>query len=158
MKVNRLPCIRHKISESKLIKPKFLPEGFVHRFGQFKNSKYRDITIWAPSEPRYIFVSQDLTPTPLQIRVREFIPVKEDILHRFWLDKSGQKREVVLPCYATDSWTELKDAVTEYHTREGKNFLLTILDKADQFVFYAYDRALARSSVSPVSSNHTFQK
>ncbi len=66
-----------------------------------------------------IQITQDYITKPLSMRVRKFVPVEGDVLHRSWFDSEIQaKKKVMLPPYAL---VDLHAAEKEYfdHINQG---------------------------------------
>jgi len=83
-KIYTLPCVRYKITECTLYRTGKAP-GLEFTF-RWPVMKLKDISKWASTEVRNIQIQSDVSPVPLQLSVKKFVPMPRDSLHRSWMD------------------------------------------------------------------------
>jgi hypothetical protein len=59
--------------------------------------KLRDISSWADAEIRTINISSDVFIFPLDLSVRRFVPIPQDLLHDSWIDGRVKKFKQITP-------------------------------------------------------------
>lgn len=124
-KVWRIPCLRVKLTDVKLFKP-----GQVHGYEwtqRWKDSIVDNIANWASPEEKWIKLSEGLTPTSVELRVRQFIPQEGDKLERSWVHQ-GVKRSVPIPPYAIVDLGEAQQAYSEYIRSAVSSMFVSVID------------------------------
>ena len=107
-----LPCVRYKITDSRLSDKGEHP--------QYKWSKrwpswnMIEINTWRSADVKVIYITQDvLGGSTFEIRCREFIPVEGDSLERIW-KKRGITQKYPRAPYAIANMKETGDAVARF--------------------------------------------
>ncbi|KAL2759209.1 hypothetical protein ACRALDRAFT_1062235 [Sodiomyces alcalophilus JCM 7366] len=124
-KVWRIPCLRVKLTDVKLFKP-----GQVHGYEwtqRWKDSIVDNIANWASPEEKWIKLSEGLTPTSVELRVRKFIPQEGDRLDRSWVHQ-GVRRSVPIPPYAIVDLGEAQEAYSEYIKTATSSTFVSVID------------------------------
>ncbi|PGG95439.1 hypothetical protein AJ79_10054, partial [Helicocarpus griseus UAMH5409] len=128
-KVRSLPCLRYKITESTLYRTGKGP-GLEFTF-RWPEMTLKDITDWASTEVRTIYVKSDVCPAPLKLSVRKFVPIPKDSLHKGWMDGKVKRFKKTTP-YAIVNMASAAEAMRAYinaHVFECMNFFLQGRDK-----------------------------
>lgn len=105
---------------------------------------------WASSELKNIQVTQDYGPTTLTFTVRQFVPVKGDMLHRQWSDGAVTK-SVATPNYAIVDMAAALQAHKDFIINEGPQFFKSTLDYNDRLLWDTYSTAIWFSNTAKVS-------
>lgn len=124
-KVWKLPCLRVKITDVKLFKP-----GQVHGYEwtqRWKDNIVDNIASWASTEEKWIRLSEGLTPTSVELRVRQFIPQEGDRLERSWVHE-GSHRSAPIPPYAIIDLTEAQQAYSQYIKKAVSGMFTDVLN------------------------------
>jgi len=108
-----------------------------------------NITHWASSVLKNIQVTQDYGPTALTFTVRQFVPVKGDMLHRQWSD-GGIIKSVAIPNYAIVDMAAALQVHKDFITKEGPQFFKSSLDYNDRLLWDTYSAAIWFSNASKV--------
>lgn len=137
-------CARYKITDVRLFK---LGQASGLEWSQrWSNRTLKELTTWANDESITIRVSEGYTSKPLELVVREFRPVKGDVLRRSWVTPSGDKRSVLVPPYAIMDLSAAKGAYEEYINNHGAEFFKGALDPNDKFLWRTYSMAITTSN------------
>ncbi|KAF3344872.1 Putative lysine N-acyltransferase C17G9.06c [Verticillium dahliae VDG2] len=126
-KIWRLPCLRAKLTDVKLFKP-----GQVHGYEwtqRWKDSIVDNIASWDSPDERKIQISEGLSNSPVELRVKRFIPQQGDKLDRSWCAKDGIKHSVTIPPYAIVDLDEAQRAYTMYIKNCIRNSFVLVLDR-----------------------------
>ncbi|ROT40074.1 hypothetical protein SODALDRAFT_273925 [Sodiomyces alkalinus F11] len=124
-KVWRIPCLRVKLTDVRLFKP-----GQVHGYEwtqRWKDSIVDNIANWASPEEKWIKLSEGLTPTSVELRVRKFIPQDGDRLERSWVHQ-GVRCSVPIPPYAIIDLGEAQEAYSEYIRSAVGSMFVSVID------------------------------
>ncbi|KAK2772710.1 hypothetical protein FQN53_004457 [Emmonsiellopsis sp. PD_33] len=124
MKIYTLPCLRYKITEATLYRVGKGPGlEFTRRWPVMK---LKDISKWASTQVRTIYVKSDVCPEPLELSVRKFVPIPEDRLHKGWMDGKVKKFKETTP-YAIVNMISSVETMRTYihaHTFKCMDFFL----------------------------------
>ncbi|KAI1329626.1 hypothetical protein F5Y16DRAFT_91178 [Xylariaceae sp. FL0255] len=135
----RLPCLRYKITDVKLFKP-----------GQVKGYEWTkrwneggadDILNWASTETKQVKLTEGYIQATVNLRVRQFIPVKDDKLRRTWV-VNGVTREVEIPAYAIVNLEEAKGIYSNYINHNIADFCRSALSGKDKLLVGTYSMAI----------------
>jgi hypothetical protein len=124
---------------------------------RWQDTELKDIENWASSEIRTVQITQDFSPRPMSIQVREFTPLESDLLDRSWAHGSV-KKSVTLPPYAFANMRSALQAHLDYINQEGSEYFNSILDRNDKLLRETYSAAIKASNSTMVSVNNAMQK
>ena len=111
-----------------------------------------NISNWASDEIRVIKVSEGYTSTPVELRVRRFIPQDGDKLERSWV-VNGVKKSVAIPPYAIVDLDAAKKAYAQHIDRGIKECVTAVLTpQEDDFLRRTYVMAWTKSQDPSVSA------
>ncbi|PMD45949.1 hypothetical protein L207DRAFT_418786 [Hyaloscypha variabilis F] len=138
--LHKLPCLRYKVTDVRLFRDGSYAAGrdWSHRWS---SNSMENITHWASSELKSIQVTQDYGPSALTFTVRQFIPVKGDMLHRQWSDGAVTK-SVAVPNYAIVDMAAALQVHKDFIINEGPHFFKTALDYNDRLLWDTYSTAI----------------
>jgi hypothetical protein len=100
----------------------------------------RDIKEWASDEVRTIQVMSDVSPVPLQLKVRRFIPQKGDSTHRGWMDNKVKKFTPTTPWAIVDMRAAV-ETMRAYITDNIFSCVDYFLQTSDEWVRETYQYA-----------------
>jgi hypothetical protein len=147
--LHKLPCLRYKLTDVRLFREGSYAAG--HEWSHRWSSNNMDnITHWASSELKIIQVTQDYGPTALTFTVRQFVPVKGDMLHREWSDGAVTKF-VAMPNYAIVDMAAALQVHKDFIVNEGPQFFKSTLDYNDRLLWDTYSTAIWFSNASKSS-------
>lgn len=140
LKVPNLPCVRYKITEIRLFKRGQVP-GFDWT-QRWPDLKLKDISHWASTETRLIRTTEGYSLVPLELKVREFVPVEGDVLKRYWCVDGGIKKSVSVPCFAISDVNAAQKAYKDYINRGGAEFFKGWLHGRNELLLKTYGAAI----------------
>lgn len=146
LKFSKLPCLRYKITDVKMFYTTPAPgRKFSERWSW---AKAENLTTWdLNSSVDVIQMTQDFVAKPLTLRVRRFVPIEGDVLHRQWFDKKLNKKKMVnIPPYALVDLVEVEKEYFDHVNEGGAEFFYGILDANDTFLRSTYSMAIARAN------------
>jgi hypothetical protein len=147
-----LPCFRYKVTEIRLFKPGQVP-GFEWT-ERWPDKKLKNISTWASPQTRIIHTTEGFSALPLELEVREFIPVEGDVLRRHWYTSDGTKKSVDVPAYAIVNVDSARQAYIQYINQGAAEFFKGWLKDRDNLVVKTYLAAIeVASSLDAVSSS-----
>lgn len=148
-KVHNLPCLRYRLTECVEFRTGKAP-GMEYS-ARWPVMKLRDISEWASSEIRTITVMSDVSPAPFTLKVRKFVPIKQDSLHRAWMDGKTKKFKETTP-YAIADMREAMGSMRRYIDESVlvsiDHFLLNNDELVKMTFRYAREYMAARVEVS----------
>ena len=113
--------------------------------------KLKDISKWASHETRIITVKSDVSPIPFDLKVRRFVPIPQDCLHRAWMDGTTKKFIETTP-YAICDMRSAMNNMRRYITDNIFTCIDFFLQGADELVRetfkYAREYMQKRTDVS----------
>ncbi|KEZ43459.1 hypothetical protein SAPIO_CDS4651 [Scedosporium apiospermum] len=136
--IYRLPCLRYKISDTKL-----LDKGPHPRFSwtqRWKTMEIVEIVDWASDEIRTITLTQDIGDSSYDIQVREFNPVLGDSLDRSWNSASKVHSHPCTP-YAIHNMKETADAISKFVDANTETFISHYVDREEELLWNTYWKA-----------------
>jgi hypothetical protein len=146
--LHKLPCLRYKLTDIRLFREGSYAAGreWSHRWS---SNRMDNITQWASSDLKKIQVTQDYGPTTLSFIVREFAPVKGDMLNRQWSD-GGVTKSVAIPNYAIVDMAAALQVHRDFVVSQGAQLFKSTLDYNDRLLWDTYDAAIWFSNESKV--------
>jgi len=136
--IYRLPCLRYKISDTKL-----LDKGPHPRFSwtqRWKSMEIVEIVDWASDEIRTITLTQDIGDSSYDIQVREFNPVLGDSLDRSWNSASKVHSHPCAP-YAIHNMKETADVISKFVDANTETFISHYVDREEDLLWNTYWKA-----------------
>lgn len=109
-----------------------------------------DITNWASSTVKTIYITQDYGDSAIALKVREFIPMKGDMLHRQWADGDVIKR-VPIANYAVVDMAAALEAHKDHIVDDGPKYFKSALKYNDRLLWDTYTMAIEFSNHAKVS-------
>jgi hypothetical protein len=100
----------------------------------------RDITEWASDEIRTIDVMSDVSPVPLQLKVRRFIPDARDSTYRGWMDGKIKRWTKTTPWAIVNMPAAMED-MRVYITNNIFSSVDFFLAESDEWVVETYKYA-----------------
>jgi hypothetical protein len=101
-----------------------------------------DISTWASDKTRSIQTTEGYSSVPLNLKVREFVPVEGDVLHRHWWTPARVKKQVLVPSYGLSNVAAAEQAYKDYINRGGAEFFKGVLNKKDRLLWETYSMAI----------------
>jgi hypothetical protein len=108
-----------------------------------------NITSWASPHTKTIKVTQDYGQTAIEFEVREFVPMKGDMLHRKWADGRLFK-SVPIPNYAIVDMAAALQAHREHIVSDGPQYFKSALEYKDRLLWDTYRMANKYSNTAAV--------
>jgi len=146
-KIAKLPCLRYKITDTRLYRVGYVP-GHVWS-NRWQDEEMSDLSTWADSEIKTIHITQDYSPRSITLQVRKFAPVEGDMLCRSWAHGSVTK-SVELPPYAISNIKDAEKSYREFMNKEGKHFFPSTLEPKSGLIWETYNMTMSFSSKSMV--------
>lgn len=148
--MRNLPCLRYKVTEVRLFREGSFAAGreWSHRW---VSNKLVNIKAWASPEVKELRITQDYGPSAITLRVREFVPIKGDMLHRQWADGAVTK-SVTIPNFAILDMAAALQTYKEFIVSEGPHFFKSAVDYNDRLLWSTYSAAIKYSNTSNVSN------
>ncbi len=137
-----LPCVRYKITDSRLFDKGNHPQ---YRWSKrWPSWDMLEIDTWQSAEVKVITITQDvLGGSTFDIPCREFIPVEGDSLERTW-KKNGVTQHYPRAPYAIASMKETGNAVARFVANNiGSSIKYYISVKTDKLLQSTYSMAYA---------------
>jgi hypothetical protein len=119
-----LPCLRYKLTESTLYRTGKAPG--LQFSARWPVMKMKDITRWESDEIRTIVVKADVSPVPFELRVKKFVKIPQDSLHRGWMDGNTKKYTETTTYAIADMRAAAKDM--QAYTSKDENVTACIDD------------------------------
>lgn len=144
--MRNLPCLRYKVTEVRLFREGSFAAGreWSHRW---VNNKLVNIKAWASPEIKELRITQDYGPSAITLQVREFVPMKGDMLHRQWADGPVTK-SVTIPNFAILDMAVALQTYKEFIVSEGPHFFKSAVDYNDRLLWSTYSAAIKYSNIS----------
>ncbi|KFY68998.1 hypothetical protein V496_00621 [Pseudogymnoascus sp. VKM F-4515 (FW-2607)] len=136
-------CILYKVTDMRLYKLGQVPG--LEWSKRWSNRTLKGMDTWASHNTIIIEVSEGYTSTSLKLVVREFKPVKGDIIERSWVGNGIEKKSVTIPSYAIQDLTAAKNAYGQYIDMGGAEFFKGALNPGDEFLWMTYNMAIVTS-------------
>lgn len=138
----KLPCVRYKITDSRLFNKGQHPQFRWSR--RWKSWDLVEVNTWASPEIKTITVTQDVfAGATFSIPCREFIPIEGDSLARTW-KKNGTIVQYPRAPYAILNMKETANEIRKFVARNiGKSISYYILEKKDPLLSKTYAMAYA---------------
>ncbi len=111
----------------------------------------KDISKWASGEIRNITVKADVSPVPFDLKVRKFVPIPQDSLHRAWMDGNTKKYIETTPFAISDMRSAMMNMrlYIEQNIYSCIDFFLANADELIRTTFlYAREYMSKRTDVS----------
>ncbi|KAK3364552.1 hypothetical protein B0T25DRAFT_443157 [Lasiosphaeria hispida] len=137
-KIHNLPCLRYRLTECTEFRVGKAP-GMEYS-ARWPVMKLKDITKWASGEIRSITVKSDVSPIPFDLKVRKFVPIPQDSLHRAWMDGKVKKFYETQP-YAIADMRSTMLSMRQYITKNIFNCIEYFLKNADELVKMTFSYA-----------------
>lgn len=102
--------------------------------------KLKDINKWADGRVRTIQVMSDVCPVPLELHVRQFVPLPQDSHKRGWMDGTKKKFKQTTPFAIVNMSSAMKDMKT-YIDSNVLDCMNYFLRSADPLIRETYDFA-----------------
>lgn len=112
-KLIRLPCIRMRLVEIKLLPE---PHGY-ERILRWTEKRLKNISNWASDQTRTIYAAEGFSAVSMDLEVRQFVPIAGDVLDRHWFLPSGIRMSLAFPNYAIAYMDPARRAYYEYINR-----------------------------------------
>jgi hypothetical protein len=140
-RIYKLPCVRHKITECELFRRGKGPGlEFTTRWPTMALRDLADHE-WASDEVRTIQVMSDVSPIPIQLKVRRFQPQKGDSTHRGWMDNNRVKRFTKTTPWAIVNMHAAMETMREYINDNIFSCVEYFLRGSDEWVQSTYNYA-----------------
>lgn len=148
-KMSRIPCVRYKLADVRLFREGSFAIGheWSHRFS---GKRMENISMWASSEIKTLYVTQDYGGTAIPFQVREFIPLEGDMLHRQWAD-GGLVKKVAIPNYAVVDMGAALQAHKDHIINDGPKYFMSALKQDDKLVWDTYSTTIFYSKAAQVN-------
>jgi hypothetical protein len=117
--------------------------------------KLKDISKWASTEVRNIQIQSDVSPVPLQLSVKKFVPMPRDSLHRSWMDGKIKKFKETTP-YAIANMGAAAEEMNQYINANVFKSMGFFLKGGDELIVKTYSFAQQYLRRAPVSSISCF--
>lgn len=137
-KIYTIPCVRYKITECTLYRTGKAP-GLEFTF-RWPVMKLKDISKWASTEVRNIQIQSDVSPVPLQLSVKKFVPMPRDSLHRSWMDGKIKKFKETTP-YAIANMGAAAEEMNHYINANVFKSMGFFLKGRDELIVKTYSFA-----------------
>ncbi|KAK0725842.1 hypothetical protein B0H67DRAFT_571698 [Lasiosphaeris hirsuta] len=137
-KIHNLPCLRYRLTECTEFRVGKAP-GMEYS-ARWPVMKLKDISKWASNEIRTITVKSDVSPVPFDLKVRKFVPIPQDSLHRAWMDGKTKKFLETQP-YAIADMRSTLTSLRHYITKNIFNCIEYFLKNADELVRITFSYA-----------------
>ena len=150
-KVHSLPCLRYRLTECTEFRIG-KPPGMQYS-ARWPVMKLKDINKWASNEIRTITVKADVSPVPFDLKVRRFVPIPQDSLHRAWMDGNSKKFVETTPYAISDMRSAMVNMrlYIERNIFDCIDFFLANADELVKMTFrYAREYMQKRADVSPI--------
>jgi hypothetical protein len=102
--------------------------------------RLKDISKWASTEVRNIQIQSDVSPVPLQLSVKKFVPMPRDSLHRSWMDGKTKKFKETTP-YAIVNMAAAAEEMNQYINANVFRSMDFFLKGRDEFIVKTYSFA-----------------
>ena len=109
-----------------------------------------DIDKWASSDIKTITVTQDVSGTSYDIKVREFVPVAGDAMARRWVNDSVEQFFECTP-YGIADMREGASVLSDFVDRTMESSLCFYTDESDKLIRNTYSMAYRCSKLAEVS-------
>ncbi|CAG9983848.1 unnamed protein product [Clonostachys byssicola] len=152
---DRNPCVRNRIEESALYRNQDAPFGFFSQ--RWQSMEMIDISEWASDNVRTINMSVRYLNAPYELKVREFVPIRGDMLEEQWPTKNGQVVHYPLPAYGIATMEEAAVSIGKMIEREISNFIQATLHErvSNGFVWDTYMTAFRRAGNAPTGEERS---
>jgi hypothetical protein len=111
----------------------------------------RDISMWADAEIRTIKIRSDVFLFPLDLSVRRFVPIPQDLLHESWINDRVKKFKQTTP-FAIVNMSATVQEMRDYINRHFFECMEYCLGNKDAWVRETYKFARQYIKIA-VSSN-----
>jgi hypothetical protein len=132
-------CVRKKVTEAKLFVKGTHPQFMWSR--RWKSMEIGNITTWASSEVKTIYVTQDVAGLSYPLRVRMFVPEPGDSLRRTWNTK-GMPMYYQCQNYAIEDMEQTGRDGVKFVDSSIAGFIDHYIDKSDPLLHQTYLMAL----------------
>lgn len=112
--------------------------------------KLKDIANWQDTEVRTIKVMSDVSPVPLELSVRKFMPIPQDSLTKSWMDGKVKKYKKTTP-YAVVNMFAAAEDMKRYVDNTVVKCLTFSMERWDSLVQQTYSYAWKYMQGAPVS-------
>ncbi|KAK0121805.1 hypothetical protein ONS95_010088 [Cadophora gregata] len=145
-RIHTLPCVRHKLTDCVIYRTG-KAKGLEFTF-RWPEMKLRDITQWSSSKNRTIKVQSDLCDTPLELTVRRFVPIPQDVLRKSWMDGKKKKFKETTP-YAIVNMMDAVKVMGDYINKHIFECVAYWLKDKDDWVQETYKFAARYMANAP---------
>jgi len=109
-----------------------------------------EVTDWASNEIRVSTLKSTMIPSfNMTLRFRKFIPNKDDVLERSWIDNKGRKSVKITP-YAIAHMAETAREFQEAIDGDIWQYLYDTVGKSDRLLYKVYEFAKQHMNVELV--------
>ena len=128
-------CVRKKVTEAKLFVKGNHPQFLWSR--RWKSMEIVNITGWASTEVKTIYVTQDVAGLSYPLRVRLFIPQEGDSLRRTW-NTRGTQMYYPWKNYAIEDMKQTGHDMVKFVDSSIAGFIDYYIDKSDPLLHKTY--------------------
>jgi hypothetical protein len=144
--------MRKKVTEAKLFAKGHHPQFRWSR--RWNSMKITEITNWASSDIKTIYITQDVGDLSYPLCVRQFIPQDGDSLERRWKTR-GMDRSYQCTSYAIKNMKEPSENLLVFIDDSIESFINHYIDKSDPLLYKTYLMALQCSDQLDVSNSYS---
>jgi hypothetical protein len=148
--LSRLQCLRYFIKAASIYREQHAPNQLHTQ--RWSSMAMVDITDWASSEIKTIYIAHVGMNTSYPLHVRKFVPVEGDSMVARWHDNEGVETVIPVPPYAIVNMAEAAWMFKPFIWSTVHDHVEAFVDMSDPLLAGTYRMALKQSVEAHVSA------